>query len=113
MDPHFPGHTRDQKHDSESRILIDLRPFCVGYPKLNIKSNNNSTDTDHTTIIMDLRHRGNTREQNHDSRARILRDPQGFWLGHPKLTIKSHNKSKGSGHNTVIMDPHHLGHTRE
>ena len=88
MDPHLLGHTRDQKHDSESWILIDLGRFCLGHPKLTIKSHNKSTGSGHNTVITDPHHLGHTREQKHGSKSRILTDPQGFCLGHPKITSK-------------------------
>ena len=62
---------------------------------------------------MDPRHRGNTRDQKHGSKARILTDPQSFCLDHHKLTIKSHNKTTGMDYTTENSDPRPRGHTKE
>ena len=92
---------------------MDTLVFGLGHSKLTIKSHNKSTGTYYTTKIMDPHHLCHTREQKHGSKAWILRDLQGFGLGHSKLTIKSQNKSTGTDHNTIITDPHDRGYTRE
>ena len=113
MDPRHRGHTTDKKYGAKGQILTDPRSCCLGHPKLTINSQNKSTDTEHTTILTDSRNLSNTRDQKHGSKARILMDTRGFFLGHPKLTIKSHNKSTDTSHNTIIMDPCHRGHTKD
>ena len=91
MDPRHLDHTRDEKQGSKARILMDPHGFYLGHPKITIKSQNKSTGTDYTTKIIDTRHLDHTREQKQGSKARILMDPQGFCLGHLKITIKSEN----------------------
>ena len=91
MDPRHRGNTRGQKQGSKARILTDPLGFCLGHPKITIKSQNKSTGTDYTTKFMDPRHLDHTRVQKQGTKARILTNPQGFYLGHLKITIKSEN----------------------
>ena len=79
-DPHPRGHHKKQKVESKGRILTDPQGYCLGQPKLTIKSQNKSTGTDHNTVITDPHPHGNTKEQKYGSKTRILMDPQVFAL---------------------------------
>ena len=104
---------KEQKHDSRARILTDPQGFCLGHRKLTIKSHNKSKGSVDNTVIKDPSHLGNTREQKQGSKAWILTDPLGFCLGHPKITIKSQNKTTGTRHKTENTDARPRGHTKE